>query len=110
MLIRPATRSSRPDIRASCSNTRRVASGFRKGSNPSSTSRMDTAASRSAQANFTALNPLAPARRIQVLEELAFRGDHPHITIPRQGAAISLQAAVERVELRRLAIGLRIDA
>src|SRR6187399_1512862 len=110
MLIRPATRSSRSDIRASCSNTRRVAWGFRNGSSPSSTSRMDTAASRSVQAKCTPVNPLAPARRIQVLEELAFGRYDPDIAIARQRAAIRLQAAVEGIELRRLAVGLRVDA
>src|SRR5262245_39400479 len=52
-LMRPAMRSSRSPIFASCSNARRVPPGFANGNRPSSTSKMATAASKSAQAKFT---------------------------------------------------------
>src|SRR5690606_12625453 len=46
---------------------------------------------------------------LQILEELTFRLDHQHIPLVAEYRTVSLEAAVEVVELGILLVGRRID-
>src|SRR3984893_708132 len=114
MLPSPAIRNSRSRTCRSLANARFTPWGLRNGAMPSNTRNSPSAASRSVK--FTgqqALRALASRgsrfRRIfQILEEIPVGRHHQQVAILAERALVSLQAAIEGVELRVLRVGTRV--
>src|SRR6266513_412115 len=114
MLPRPAMRNSRSRVSKSLANARFTPWGLRNGAMPSNTRNSPSAASRSVR--FTgqpAARALAPRgsrfRRIfQILEEIPVGRHHQQVAVLAERALVSLQAAIEGVELGVLRVGARV--
>src|SRR6267154_1969870 len=114
MLPRPAIRNSRSRTSRSLANARFTPWGLRNGAMPSNTRNSPSAASRSVE--FTrqqSARVLAPRgsrfRRIfQILEEIPVGRHHQQIAVLAERALVSLQAAIEGVELGVLRVGTRV--
>src|ERR1700704_22180 len=115
MLPRPAIRNSRSRTSTSLANARFTPWGLRNGAMPSNPRNSPSAASRSVK--FTgrqAARALAPRgshfRRIfEIFEEIPVGRHHQQVAILAERALVSLQAAIESVELGVLRVGTRVD-
>src|SRR6202140_2123265 len=114
MLPRPAIRNSRSRTSRSLANARFTPWGLRNGAMPSNTRNSPRAASRSVkligQQAARALTPRGSHfRRIfQILEEISVGRHHQQVAILAERALVSLQAAIEGVELGVLRVGTRV--
>src|SRR6266853_448703 len=114
MLPSPAIRNSRSRTSRSLANARFTPWGLRNGAMPSNTRNSPSAASRSVkligQQAARALTPRGSRfRRIfQILEEIPVGRHHQQDAILAERALVSLQAAIEGVELGVLRIGTRV--
>src|ERR1700694_5640849 len=114
MLPRPAIRNSRSRTSRSLADARFTPWGLRNGAMPSNTRNSPSAASRSVKLRDTpAARALTPRgsrfRRIfQILEEIPVGRHHQQVAILAERALVSLQAAIEGVELGVLRIGARV--
>src|ERR1700686_4000287 len=114
MLPRPAIRNSRSRTSRSLANARFTPWGLINGAMPSNTRNSPSAASRSVEFRDTqAVRALASRgsrfRRIfQILEEIPVGRYHQQVAILAERALVSLQAAIEGVELGVLRVGTRV--
>src|SRR5256714_7278269 len=115
MLPRPAMRNSRSRTSRSLANARFTPCGWRNGAMPSNTRNSPSAASRSVEFTGHAVGwgALAPRgsrfRRIfEILEEIPVGRHHQQVAVLAERALVSLQTAIEGVELGVLRVGARV--
>src|SRR5882672_8979885 len=114
MLPRPAIRNSRSRTSRSLANARFTPWGLRNGAMPSNTRNSPSAASRSVKLiGRQAARALTPRgsrfrRILQILEEIPVGRHYQQVAILAERALVSLQAAIEGVELGVFRVGTRV--